>query len=234
MATCPWRGTDDCDRMTPFFFLRFMNTGTVIFLNGTSSAGKTTLAMALQESLTAPYQHMALDQFRDGLPAKYRGLNAPADSTGHAGLNVVPVHHKAAGYTEVRFGTVGKQMLKGMRRAIAAMAREGNNIIIDDIILEQEFLSDYIVALQNVAVYFVAVRCPLEIIAEREAARPGRFPGTAESHIDVCHAHGQYDVEVDTSNQTPAECAATVIERIESGPPTAFDELRQAIRATPR
>ncbi|MGB1686483.1 MAG: phosphotransferase-like protein, partial [Pseudomonadales bacterium] len=37
-------------------------SGTVIFLNGTSSAGKTTLALALQELLPEPYQHVALDQ----------------------------------------------------------------------------------------------------------------------------------------------------------------------------
>ena len=42
----------------------------VILLNGCSSAGKTTLALALQDVLTAPYQHIALDQFRDGMPGR--------------------------------------------------------------------------------------------------------------------------------------------------------------------
>ena len=68
-----------------------MATGTIIFLNGTSSAGKTTLARTLQELMDEPYQHVALDQFRDGMADKYRGLNAPAGTTGDMGLNVVPV-----------------------------------------------------------------------------------------------------------------------------------------------
>jgi chloramphenicol 3-O-phosphotransferase len=38
--------------------------GQIILLNGCSSAGKTTLAIKLQQLLQAPYQHMALDQFR--------------------------------------------------------------------------------------------------------------------------------------------------------------------------
>ena len=202
-----------------------MTTATIIFLNGTSSAGKTTLALALQEKLVDPWQHMALDQFRDGLPAKYRGLNAPESSTGQLGLNVVPVHHLDGAYTEVKLGAAGKRMLMGMRRAIATMASEGNNIIIDDIILEPEFLHDYLSALAGIDVYFVGVRCPIEVIAQREAIRPGRFPGTAESHIGICHAHDHYDVEVDTARMSPDECAEAVIARIELGPPTAFIEL---------
>ena len=56
-----------------------------IFLNGTSSSGKTTLARALQAALPESWQHLALDQFRDGLPDKFRGLNAPEGTTGRLG-----------------------------------------------------------------------------------------------------------------------------------------------------
>ena len=205
-----------------------MADGTIIFLNGTSSAGKTTLAHALQERLDAPFQHMALDQFRDGLPARYRGLNAPAGTTGARGLNVVPVHHEQGAWTEVRFGEDGERVLRGMRRAIATMARCGNSVIIDDIILAPGFLADYLDVMRDLTVYFVGVRCPLEVIARREAGRLGRFPGTAESHFESCHAHGLYDVEVDTSADSPAACARRVMARISAGPPTAFDRLRES------
>ena len=47
----------------------------VILLNGCSSAGKTTL-VALQNQLKEPYQHVGLDQFRDGMPGRVRGLNS--------------------------------------------------------------------------------------------------------------------------------------------------------------
>lgn len=201
--------------------------GVVIFLNGTSSAGKTTLAHALQEQLDEPFQHMALDQFRDGLPARYRGLNAPEGTTGASGLNVVPVLSDGQAMTEVRFGVEGERVLRGMRRCIRTMADTGVNIIVDDIILSDAFLDDYLNVLANRQVYFVGVRCPLPVIESRESARLGRFPGTAESHFNLCHAHNQYDVEVDTSASTPAQCAGLVIERMQQGPPSAFDTLRQ-------
>ncbi len=37
--------------------------GNIILLNGTSSAGKTTIAQAIQEVMEAPYLHTGIDQF---------------------------------------------------------------------------------------------------------------------------------------------------------------------------
>lgn len=202
-----------------------MAFGKIIFLNGTSSAGKTTLAHALQEVLPEPWLHVALDQFRDGLPARFRGLNSPVGTDGERGLNVVPVTREDKMITEIRFGETGKRVLRGMRRAIAALVEAGNNVIIDDIVLESEFLDDYLKVFAGFTVYFVGVKCPREVIDRREGERPGRFPGTAVGHYDVCHAHGVYDVEVDTSTALPNECARRVATFISREQPMAFSTL---------
>lgn len=204
-----------------------MAAGKIIFLNGTSSAGKTTLAHALQERLAELWIHIALDQFRDGLPPRYRGLNAPPGTAGEQGLNVVPMTDGEQPWTDIRFGDAGTRMLKGMRRAIAAMASAGNNVIVDDIILREAYLDDYLHVLKHDEVFFVGVKCPKPVISQREQQRPGRFPGTAVGHFDICHAHDTYDVEVDTSIQSPAECAASVLEFMENCRPRAFHELYQ-------
>ncbi|MCB1692500.1 MAG: AAA family ATPase [Pseudomonadales bacterium] len=202
-----------------------MAKGRIIFLNGTSSAGKTTLAHALQERLPEPWLHVALDQFRDGLPARFRGLNSPVGTTGERGLNVVPVTEGERRHTEIRFGETGERMLRGMRRAIAALVEEGNNVIIDDILLSPAFLDDYLDVFRDITVYFVGVRCPAEEIGRRERIRPGRFPGTAIGHLRICHAHGIYDVEVDTSAYLPNECADEVARFVHTSQPGAFAKL---------
>lgn len=46
--------------------------GMVIVLNGASSAGKTSIAKALQAKLDAPYHHVQLDAFRAMEPPGYR------------------------------------------------------------------------------------------------------------------------------------------------------------------
>ena len=204
-----------------------MTAGRIILLNGSSSAGKTTLAITLQQLLKEPWHHIALDQFRDGMAGRYRGLNSPPGSPGARGLNVVPIPHGDERVTDVQFGDLGKQMLRGMRRAIAAFVAEGNNVIIDDLMFEAEFLFDYLEALQGFEVLFVGVRCSKEVVDARESRRPGRFPGTATSHFDRVHSHCIYDAEVDTSVATPRECALAIIAHLDAVQhPTAFDQLR--------
>ena len=204
-----------------------MQAGRIILLNGSSSAGKTTLAITLQQLLPDPWHHIALDQFRDGLGGRYRGLNSPPGTPGAQGLNVVPVARSNQLVTEVRFGDLGKQVLRGMRRAIAAFAREGNNVIIDDLMFEPGFLFDYVEALKEFDVLFVGVRCPIDVVNAREAKRPGRFPGTATSHFDQVHRECVYDIEVDTGSAKPPECAELIIARLNAAPrPDAFDQLR--------
>lgn len=200
-------------------------TGKLIFLNGTSSAGKTTLAMALQSRLAEPWLHLALDQFRDGMPPAYRGLNSPEGSPGCQGLNVVPVRQAGEIMTDIQFGQMGLTLLGGMRRAMAAMAEAGNNVIIDDILMQPDFLLDYLEVMQALPLYFVGVRCDLATVNAREARRPGRFPGTASYQHSRVHAHEDYDVEVNTARFSPAECAEKVAGFVESREPGAFRRL---------
>ena len=172
-------------------------------------------------------QHIALDQFRDGMPGRFRGLNSPAGSPGESGLNIVPMEKDGERLTHIRFGDHGEQVLIGMRRAIAAFASAGNNVIIDDLLFKPDYLFDYAEALQGIPTWLVGVRCALDVVNEREARRTGRFPGTATSHFHEVHAHGVgYDLEIDTSASTPKECALLIIERL-SRPPEVLEALRQ-------
>jgi chloramphenicol 3-O phosphotransferase len=196
-----------------------MAAGKVIFLNGSSSAGKTTLAIMLQQLLDEPYQHIALDQFRDGMPGRYRGLNSPQGTPGEAGLNIVPMEKDGERLTHIRFGEHGEQVLAGMRRAIAAFAVAGNNVIIDDLLFKPDYLDDYALALAGIPSWLIGVRCSLDVVNARESQRSGRFPGTATSHFHEVHAHeAGYDLEIDTSNRSPKECALAIVARLESPP----------------
>ena len=204
-----------------------MHAGRIILLNGSSSAGKTTLARALQALRREPWFHLALDQFRDGMPPAYRGLNSPPGTPGEAGLNVVPVERDGERVTEVRFGAVGQRMLRGMHRAIAAFAAAGNDTIVDDLMIDPGTLDDYLDALADHRVLFVGVRASMAVVNMREADRPGRFPGTATSHFEAVHAHGIYDLEVDTGRASPSECALRISERLDDpATPDAFNRLR--------
>lgn len=206
-----------------------MQSGRIILLNGSSSAGKTTLAHAIQEARSEPWFHLALDQFRDGMPPAYRGLNSPPGTPGARGLNVVPIDHQGERVTAVQFGDVGRRMLSGMHQAIAAFAAAGNDVVVDDLFLTEHVLDDYLSILEPFWVLFVGVRASLDVVNQREQARPGRFPGTARSHFELVHQHGIYDLEIDTGRHAPAACAAMIGDRLDGDqPPRAFAELRAA------
>lgn len=203
-----------------------MKAGKIILLNGSSSAGKTTIARMMQQLYREPWQHIALDQFRDGMSDRFRGLNSPPGDSGARGLNVVPVERDGDRVTEIRFGDVGRRVLRGMRRSIATFASEGNHVIVDDLMFEKSFLLDYLDVLKGLVVTFAGIRCDLAVVNAREAKRPGRFPGTATSHFHTVHAHCIYDVEVDTTASTPRQCAQQIM-RAAEGIPRAFDQMRE-------
>ena len=203
--------------------MRLMSKGSIILLNGTSSVGKTTLARAIQDDSPTPVQHISLDQFRDGMAGRYRGMNSHDNEPGARGLNIVPVN----GMTQLRFGDVGLLTLRGMRRAASAFAATGIDVVVDDLLLEPDFLRDYLEVFAGFDVTFVGVHCDLDTLMAREDERPGRFPGTAAAHFKQVHVGCEYDVEVNTGNTSPRECAERVLAASRDlRSPSAFERMR--------
>lgn len=203
----------------------------IILLNGSSSSGKTTLALKLQQILPEPYQHISLDQFRDGMPISHRGLNSPAGTPGSEGINVVPRLVEGEPVTDVVFGAWGEKVLSGMRRAVGTFHSNGINVIVDDLLFKSEYLADYVKVLDPHQTWFVGVRCKEDVVRQRESQRLGRFPGTAVAHLEQVHSHGQpYDLEVDTSALPVATVAHQVMARLQQ-PPQAFAHIRQTIQS---
>ena len=48
-----------------------MDIGNIVVLNGTSSAGKTSIARALQEIMETPYLHTGIDHFLPRVPKRF-------------------------------------------------------------------------------------------------------------------------------------------------------------------
>ncbi len=134
---------------------------------------------------------------------------------------------------EIRIGQTGYRLLAGMYQAIAALARAGNPVIIDDVIYDQRVLQAAVEALHPLPVLFVGVRCPLEVAIRREQERGNRGPGGAVAFYDLVHAHGLYDLEVDTSRFSAIECAQQIKQALEAQQPCiALQQLQQRFAET--
>ena len=115
-----------------------------------------------------------------------------------------------------------------MHQAIAALSKAGNNVIADHVLVEPAWLQECIELFSDLPAYLVGVRCPLEVLEQREKDRENRTLGQARAQFDLVHAQALYDLEVDTSISSPAECALQIKAFIEAGnPPKALRRLKQ-------
>ncbi|WP_374574076.1 chloramphenicol phosphotransferase CPT family protein [Phenylobacterium sp.] len=174
----------------------------VVVLNGSSSAGKSSVAKALQRLAAKPFLHVAMDHFLDMLPE--RTLNHPDGITFQAVGDGDPPE------TAVFTGEVVERALSGMRRAVAALAGAGNHVIVDDVMLSGHEADDYRALLGDVDLRLVGLHAPLEVLEARERQRGDRHLGQARwQHLRVHHGL-DYDLELDTSLAAPDELARRI------------------------
>ncbi|MBR8348042.1 chloramphenicol phosphotransferase CPT family protein [Burkholderia ambifaria] len=174
----------------------------ILLLNGAGSSGKTSLARALQTRLGSAFLHVQMDMFLDMLPARY--MNDPA------GFTFSSFVEDGKDVVSIQSGPIARRAMEGMRHAIVALANQGNNLIVDEVLLGDE-KAEYARLLAPFKVSMVGVHCPLDVLEERERQRGDRLIGLARWQYDKVHANVAYDVMVDTSKATPEECALLVI-----------------------
>lgn len=158
----------------------------VILLNGTSSAGKTTLTRALQRRAGRPWLHASLDTFTDMFL-----WEAITGTEERRACHTAGVDH--------------------FHRALALFAASPFGIVVDHLLLTPAWHEATCAALAGRRVHFIGVHCPPEILLKREAARPDRHPGLALGQVERVHAGKIYDLEVDTSLASPEVCADRVL-----------------------
>jgi chloramphenicol 3-O phosphotransferase len=109
-------------------------------------------------------------------------------------------------------GPVGRRLFAVYRRSVATWARQGFNVLVDEVTFDAEAARDWDEALAGLPVSWVAVRCDPNIAAERERARGDRVLGLATGLSAVVHEHRTYDYEIDAGSASPEELAVQLAE----------------------
>ncbi len=194
-----------------------MAAGTVIYLNGPSSSGKHSIVAALQETMDAPWFSLGVDTWFYNYPNRFIG-NRPQAAEGF------PWTFGADGrLVKTATGPSGRRLMRGLYAAVAALAAAGTNVAVDDVMYEEWMVGTCARALVDTNAYFVGVRCQREVVEARERARGDRPAGLAACNYDLVHRGTVYDLEVDTSDASAAECAAVITAHLAAGrAPRAF------------
>ena len=183
----------------------------VILLNGASSAGKSSLTLALQVRL--PFVRMGIDDFIwERAPLSWYG--APE--------GFVRVPGKVSEY-----GAEALKLWRAYHRAVRVCVAEGLGVVVDDAILTRELMDDWVTALAGVDVFFVGVHCSAEELTLRATARRDRDPAGVLEGMKRVHAHATYDLEVDSTVTPSSALAAQIIVALETrSGPSAFERMR--------
>lgn len=176
----------------------------VIWLNGASSSGKTTLAKALQLKLSDVYLHAQIDQFIAMLPEEIQYNRHDLEK--HIEHIVYPFH-----------------------RSVKDLATTGNKLIVDHVFENEKWLIDCLKLMIDTPVLFVGLHCSLEELVRRERVRGDRALGLAEWHFESIHKRMTYDIDLNSSLQTVDECAREIERYLQDSQiPSAFESLRRS------
>ncbi|MFE9581875.1 chloramphenicol phosphotransferase CPT [Nocardia sp. NPDC006044] len=171
-------------------------TTQVIVLNGGSSSGKSGIARCLQAVLPDAWLTLGVDTLIQALPGSLRAAGAGIEFAADGG---------------VRIGLEFLRLEAAWIEGVAAMARAGGRIIVDEVFLggassQQRWQK----AVAGLSVLWVGVRCDGAVAAGREIARGDRVPGMAAAQAEMVHQGMVYDLEVDTTLTESLACARVI------------------------
>jgi chloramphenicol 3-O phosphotransferase len=198
--------------------------GQIVILNGAPRSGKSSIVAAIQDTFDGVWMNLGVDVFvREVTPPRYRpGMGLRPGEAAHPVAPLVPTLYAA------------------LYDSIAAHSRVGLNVVVDVGHHDASVLVDCARRLVGLPVLFVGVRCPIDVIMQRRnVGQPGRegvyATGTEDEPVpppvrrweEEVH-RWTYDVEVDTSLLSPADCAEAIRTALVSRrTPSAFARIAQ-------
>lgn len=201
--------------------VRFMTApackpGTVIILNGPSASGKSSIQKNFQQLMMPDlWLKLGIDNLFDSPMPEINTENLNFWTTKNP-IRWVSTTHDAQenAIITLHTGPQGERVAYGMNSAIAAYAKQGNNIIVDYIAYKKAWVDDLRTKLDGIPTYWVKISAPIDVLEARETARGTSPCGHARSHHATVHWDLKYDIEFDASTATAQEIAAQLAQKI--------------------
>lgn len=180
-----------------------MKQGLIVLLNGTSSSGKTSISMELKNQKEMPFHHLSIDNFFGNYNDFIDNTYPDIEPTREVNDQVV---------AEILFDPIGSVYYA----TIKLFSEMGLNVIVDTVIDNDKRFNDFHALLYDHPTLFVGVLCSREELTRREQIRGNRTIGLAHSQFDKVYSFDEYDLEVNTEELSPTECADKILGFIKS------------------
>ena len=165
-----------------------MEKGRIVFLNGVTSAGKTSIVEAIQERDDVFFYVVANDLFQEMVGEKF----LREDYWKYLSEVIILMYHTAKLYSDM-----------------------GKNVLIDGILVERDEIKPHYQQLMEILkdnpLDIVEVYCPLNICRNRNIERGDRYENQSDEQYELMAKNIQYRLRVDTSLHSSDECADMII-----------------------
>lgn len=165
-----------------------MNKGKILFLNGVTSSGKTSIVDSIQARSDVFFYVVANDLFQQMIGEKYLQENYWK----YLSKVVLLMYHTAKLFSD-----------------------KGENVIIDGILVEQPEITPHYKQLKNILadnpLYIIDVSCPMEVCRERNKVRGDRYENQSDEQIRIMAEGIEYHCKVETNKQSSDECAEVIV-----------------------
>lgn len=182
--------------------------GKIIIINGPSSSGKTTLALALQQQLDVPFIRFSFDLF-----IEHRSFPAEQIKSGKFSWN-----------------QMRPSVFRGLHQCVPALSTAGNNVIFDHIIETKAGLSELVSLISELDVFFVGLHCSLPELERREIQRGDRRPGEARQDLKSMPGLPTCDLEINSENPLAENVALLIQAWKERKRPSALDKMIEEMK----
>ena len=168
-----------------------MEKGRIIYLNGVTSSGKTSIVEALQARREVFFYVVANDLFQEMIGEDYLKENYWK----YLGEAIIMMYHTAKLFSDM-----------------------GKNVIIDGILVERDGIAPHYARMKEILrdnpLDIVEVFCPLDICRQRNIARGDRYETQSEEQAGLMAENIPYILRVDTSRLSPEECGDVILKAL--------------------
>lgn len=206
-----------------------MDEPTVVIINGGSSAGKTSLCKAFQNSAPQPYFLLGIDLFWFSMPPAEIDLQSVSDLY----YRWTEEEENGKSYFRIIPERLLNELMLARYKAMTAFLDRGLNVIADEVFWSKEWLLESLKVLAPYRTYYVGVFCDDVEISRREVERGDRYCGWARGSQIYAHRHAQYDLSIDTTTKTPDQCGRLLQDYlISNASPQAAANMRAQMTMT--
>ncbi len=108
----------------------------IIYLNGPSSSGKTTLAKALQHAFDEPFLHLGIDKIIGWMPEKINDWTGKKAPLGYSWKK--SEDEEGNQIQELQIGPYAQKIAETFREVVLTVVKMGHRLIIDDVSFGKE------------------------------------------------------------------------------------------------